>query len=94
MQKRQNFTKRQMYALIHKWESSGLSQEKFLQQHGIAKSTFAYWRNKYLRETGHNTKKGSFIPVKVESHDRSVSGFTGMIEIIYPNGVRLICSGE
>jgi len=38
-----------MYALIRKWEQSGLSQAKFFSEHKISKSTFGYWRKKYLR---------------------------------------------
>jgi len=39
-----------MYALIRKWEQSGLPQAKFFSEHKISKSTFGYWRRKYLRE--------------------------------------------
>jgi len=85
------YTKDQMYALIRKWESSGLSQEQFLGQHGIAKSTFGYWRKKYLKETGKIKGKDHFIPVKI---DKAVSVETsqGILELFYPNGVRLVCS--
>ncbi len=38
-----------MYALIRKWEQSGLPQAKFFSEHKISKSTFGYWRKKYLR---------------------------------------------
>lgn len=91
MKRQQKYSKPQMYALIRKWESSGISQVDFSRQHGIAKSTFGYWRRKYLRETGNSSKKGSFIPVKVESPNKFSMDTTGMIEIIYPNGVRMVC---
>jgi hypothetical protein len=42
-------SKGKMYALIRKWEQSGLSQAKFFSEHKISKSTFGYWRKKYLR---------------------------------------------
>ncbi len=80
-----------MYGLIRKWESSGLTQEQFFRQHGIVKSTFGYWRKKYLKETGNSKRKKSFIPVKIAK-----TGFTdnsqGVLELVYPNGVHLVCS--
>ena len=82
-----------MYALIRKWEVSGLSQEQFLRQQGIAKSTFGYWRKKYLKETGDNKRKENFIPVKIDKADKTQKG-TEVLELIYPNGVRLVCSAR
>lgn len=81
-----------MFSMIRKWESSGLSQEKFIGQHGIPKSTFGYWRKKYLKETSHKTKKDKFIPVKVSDTAKSIENNSGAIEVVYPNGVRLVCS--
>ena len=77
-----------MFALIRKYENSGLSQEKFYDQHKISKSTFCYWRKKYLKETGSNKKKDNFIPVKVGNAGGKPSE---ALEVVYPNGVRLIC---
>jgi len=65
MQRNKKNAKEQMFALIHQWETCGLSQKQFLHQQGIAKSSFAYWRNKYLREIGKNKGKGDFIPVNM-----------------------------
>lgn len=90
MKKNNKYTKEQMYALIRKWEDSGLSQEQFFLQHGIAKSTFGFWRKKYLKETGSAKSKENFIPVKISSLVPAGSN-TGTIEIVYPNGVHLIC---
>lgn len=82
-----------MYSLIRKWESSGLSQEQFFGQHGITKSTFGYWRKKYLKEIGDNKRKESFIPVKIDKADKTHRG-TEVLELVYPNGVRLVCSAN
>ena len=80
-----------MYSLIRQWESSGLSQIQFFRQNGISKSTFGYWRKKYLKETSNSKKKEQFIPVKI-----SKAGITdnsqGVLELVYPNGVRLVCN--
>jgi len=91
MQKNHKSTKEQMFALIRNWENSGLTQENFFQQHGIPKSTFAYWRKKYLKETGIGKNKDSFIPVKV---DNAIGTSQRVIELVYPNGVRMVCSAE
>ena len=80
-----------MYALIRQWESSGLTQEQFFRQHNIAKSTFGFWRKKYLEEKGKVKDKGNFVPVKI-SDSGNTNSSSGMIELVYPNGVRLVCS--
>jgi len=83
-----------MFSLIRKWEASGLSQEKFVRQHGIARSTFGYWRKKYLKETSHNSEKDKFIPVKVSDRTKPIENNTGAVEVVYPNGVRLVCASS
>jgi hypothetical protein len=81
-----------MYALIRKWEQSGLPQVKFLTEHRISKSTFGYWRKKYLREQAGSPKDGKMIPVQVVPDPVALTGHhSGSIEIVYPNGVRLVC---
>jgi transposase-like protein len=94
MRKNQKHTKEEMFGLIQEWESSGISQDKFFQQKGIAKSTFGYWRKKYLDEKQGSRRKQKFIPVKVDmtSSHKKESSFP--IELTYPNGVRLSCSSQ
>jgi len=82
-----------MYALIRQWESSGLTQEQFSHKRGIAKSTFGYWRKKYLKETSSSKSKKNFIPVKIAKAGDAEIG-TGELALFYPNGVRLVCSGS
>ena len=82
-----------MYRLIRDCEVSGISQEKFFKERGIAKSTFGYWRKKYQKEN--RTSKSSFIPVKVSSRNkRAAVPPQGLIELNYPNGVSLTCSDQ
>ena len=92
MHKKRKQHKHEMYALIRKWESSGLAQLKFLEQSGISKSTFGYCRKRYLEEHGPSkADSGRLIPIKVNS-DKNPSMSEGQsLEIIYPNGVRLLC---
>jgi len=82
-----------MYALIHQWEKSGLSQKQFLRQQGIAKSSFAYWRNKYLREVSKSKGKGGFIPVNITKAEYKDDN-SDVLELVYPNGIRLVCSSN
>ena len=82
-----------MFALIRQWESSGQSQEQFVIQQGIAISTFGYWRKKYLKETGQSQGRKHFIPVKI-ARDSYTENSQGVLELVYPNGVRLVCSAS
>lgn len=84
--------KHEMYALIRKWESSGQSQSKFIEQCEISKSTFGYWRKRYLGEQQESRpNSGRLIPIQVSSEIISSARESESIEIIYPNGVRLLC---
>ncbi len=82
-----------MYALIRKWEASGLSQEKFFRRHGIAKSTFGYWRKKYIKEKTNSKSKENFIPIEIKKAGNTYKS-TEVLELVYPNGVRLVCSAS
>lgn len=94
MQKRKRYSKVQMYALIRKWEASGQTQEYFFNQHGISKSTFGYWRKKFLREQASQSKSHeNFIPVKITG-EHNINPNQGVLELVYPNGVRIVCSAD
>jgi len=79
--------------LIQKWESSGLTQVQFFHQHGIGKSTFGYWRKKYLKEPRNKAKAEKFIPIKIADQNNGDQN-TKPIELVYPNGIRLVCSAD
>jgi transposase-like protein len=93
MEKNTKNKQEEMYQIILEWESSGISQEKFYQKHGIAKSTFGYWRKKYLADKKISKQKRNFIPIHVSSEESGKNAI-GNIELSYPNGVRLICSSQ
>ena len=83
-----------MYALIRKWESSGQNQTTFFEEHSICKSTFGYWRKKYLNDQSQAKPTSSrLIPVQIEPKTLPPSN-SNNLEIIYPNGVRIILSGQ
>lgn len=91
MRTNKKYTKAQWYALIRKWESSGLSQAKFNDEHQISKSTFGYWRKKYLLEQKQPSSK-RMIPVHIlPSEEPQPVEEVQNLEIVYPNGVRVVC---
>ena len=94
MKERKQYTKDQMYAIIRELEASGLTQEVFLKRRDISKSTFGYWRKKYLQD--HLPKQppsSRLIPVQIEPETFPLTE-SNNLEIIYPNGVRIILSGQ
>lgn len=88
---KKRYSKEQMYELIRRWESSGELQKIFLQKHDIPRSTFGYYRMQYLKEQSTPKGKKNFIPVHVDKSEPTGDTHEN-IELIYPNGVRLICS--
>lgn len=92
MRKNQRYSQDQMYSLIRKWESSGISQIKFIEKHQISKSTFGYWRKKYLQNCNNSEQSSKMIPVNILSPETEQQATS--FEIIYPNGVRIVCPSE
>lgn len=72
----------EMFALITKWESSGLDQSAFCLEHGIKLSKFSYWRSRYKKTQSKQGSGDNFIRIKP-----SVST---SIELLYPNGVKVL----
>ncbi len=89
MKKIRKHRQEQMFELIRKWEEGGLSQEQFFDKYKVAKSTFGYWRKKYLAESENNKAKSDFIPVKLEQPEVTAEEALAELELVYPNGVRL-----
>ncbi|MBT7349840.1 hypothetical protein HN803_03530 [candidate division WWE3 bacterium] len=86
--------KAEMYDLIERWDSSGLTQKNFCLQEGVSVSTFGYWRKRYIeyrQESFHcsNTDHKRFLSVEQIPAEQS-EGY-GKISIRYPNGVELSC---
>jgi len=75
-----------MFALVVQWEASGMTQKAFCEQIQLKVGTFAYWVAKKKRS---EESVGGFalVDLRGEPSGRAV-------EIIYPNGVRLLIGGE
>jgi len=83
--------KSQMYDLIEQWQSSGKTQKSFISEHGINSWTFYDWLKKYRKENGGN----NFLPVHVREQEQVKAAVEPtMIEIHYPNKVKLVISSQ
>jgi len=90
--------KSEMYQVIGLWKESGLSQSEFIKKEKIGYHTFKYWYKKYKEEKGLDNKfvkeeviKKEFLPVELRGIASRSFDIQGQIEIIYPNGVQMIC---
>ena len=97
---KEDFKKREEALLIIElWRTSGLSQNKFCLQEGIARSTFQHWPRRYDKSSAYKGKtksspdksKESFITIKVDS---PVIESTYDLEMIYKNDVRIKCPSD
>lgn len=72
------------FDLIVRWQESGLNQKAFCAQYEVKLSTFQYWMGKYRKADPNAT--GGFVPLHTED--------SGLTEIIYPNGVRILLAAH
>ena len=58
---------------VASWEASGLSQQRYCDQHQLIYSTFVYWRSrlKQLKDKQPTTESVHFVPVKIKQEARS-----------------------
>jgi hypothetical protein len=73
--------KERMYALLDRWQESGMRQEDFCREEGIGLPKFQYWRRKQKQE---QEGGGAFIALSGEMPTEAPP-----MELIYPGGVRL-----
>ncbi len=76
----------QMFKLIEQWQQSGVTQNKFCQQHSIRYHVFHYWYKRY-REQNANLQRtaSSFVKLQIAKPITD-----GSVEIIYPGGIRIV----
>lgn len=75
--------RRQMFEMIERWKSSGLSQKSFCEKESLKFYTFYYWYKRHGQAHGSESKTG-FVKLKIERPATPAS-----IEIHFPHGVRL-----
>lgn len=74
-----------MFSLIEVWRSSGKTQIEFCKEKDIAYHKFHYWFRKYSRQSTALVQP-SFTRINVNSQPVN----SGFIELIYPDGRKLI----
>lgn len=84
-----------MFSLIAVWRESGKTQRDFCKEKDLAYSKFQYWLRRYKEHdpstSDPSTTRSGFVPVKVNDQ---VIQRTGGLELVYPDGRRLIFHQE
>ncbi len=84
-------SKSQMFDLIDQWRSSGITQKSFISEHKIKSWIFYNWLKKYRKEHSQN----NFLPVHVQEQVQEKEAVeSSLIEIHYPNRVKLVISSQ
>ena len=81
-------TQQLMFSLIELWKTSGKSQKEFCQQKDLAYHKFHYWFKKYNEEM--NPDKDRTLSFSQVVIPEQFSSRSGIIELQYPDGRRLI----
>jgi len=80
----------EMFALIERFNSSGLNRKVFCEQNGISYSTFQWWQHQYRHREKISVVRDSqindFVPIHVTPPHR-LDAFSSACRIEYPNGV-------
>jgi len=82
-----------MYSLVEAWQTGGQSKVDFCRVHQINIHTFTYWVQKYKifkKEEPIVQGEEKFISLRLESPGALADQ---MLELCYPNGVRLRVEG-
>ena len=67
---------------IERWQSSGISQRAYCEQHNLKCHVFTYWKRKYGEQSDIHTS--SFIPVLATPETQPLG-----LCVTLPNGVRV-----
>jgi len=79
-----------MFSLIEIWQSSGQSQKSFCQEKELAYSKFHYWHKKYLEYQTPSSSGEPFVSVTVKKSRALETLPVGVLELVFPDGRRLI----
>ena len=82
-----------MFPLIERWHNSGLTQQRFCEEHDLSLAVFGYWLRKYREASNSNVEAGpageaapGFLPLQLETAPSSLST---ALEIQLPDGTLL-----
>lgn len=82
----------QKFAMIARWESSGITQKQFTEQENVSMNNFQYWLKRYrkasepARETG---KRKSEKFIKLKTPEKGMLCGNVFSEIVFANGNRI-----
>ena len=79
-----------MFSLIEIWQSSGQSQKSFCLEKDLAYGKFHYWQKKYQEYRSPSPSEDSFVAVRVKKASTLETVPTGVLELVFPDGRRLI----
>lgn len=75
------------FAMVRRWESSGLSQKSFCLQEGIASHHFNYWFKKFREANNLAPGTGKFVKLKAPDNEIT-SGIYAEIILCNGNSIR------
>ena len=82
-----DITKQQlMFSLIEVWKKGDQTQQEFCKEKELDYQHFQYWLRRYKQTVAPGSRQTSFTQVKIKS--QSVT--TGALELVFPDGRKLI----
>ena len=78
------------------WESSGLSQQKFCEQHGLVYAQFTYWRGR-LKQNKSPHREPKLLNVLIPSlppRPAIVTQTASRLEVVLPSGIKMYLKEE
>lgn len=78
------------FAMIRRWEESGLSQKKFTEQENIVFNNFYYWLKKYRKQKQKQDakeKRSGFVKISVPK--QALGNAACLSEVVFVNGNRI-----
>lgn len=78
------------------WGSSGLGQQKFCEQQGLAYKEFVYWRG-VLKKTKVSISEPKLLKISIpvtQQNSPAIAESTSCLEVILPTGIKLYIKTE
>ena len=81
-----------MFSLIEIWQTCGKSQQEFCREKESDYNKFQYWLRKYKRSNAKTeiSVRPSFKRIKIQDYSSANSVTAGLLELIFPDGRKLI----
>ena len=77
--------KEKKFAMISRWETSGIRQKQFCVGENVSMNNFQYWLKRYRKRD--EKKTGKFI--KIQSPEKNIPPAGVFTEVIFANGNRI-----